>query len=361
MGIIKTDIVIIGGGLTGLALAYFLKDSPWEVHVVEARDRWGGRILTSYKENNPPIEMGATWFADKHEALNALLDALGVIKFKQHVDSLALYQGQFGQNPLLFHIPENQEPSYRIAKGSFQLITSLLKFINKDHAHLNEPISRIKQTHEGIVVTGSEKQFKARVVVSTLPPNLLMSSITFVPALPKNVISLASATHTWMGDSIKMGMAFTDPFWRAKGNTGTAFSNQGPIIEMYDHTDKDAQFFALKGFLNSVLSNASLEERRALVIKQLQQFYGDQIPDTVAYHDKVWQQEVYTFSPYKTALVPHQNNGHPLYHESFYNNSFWIAGTETSTHFPGYMEGAILSAKNVYKALQESTVLLREK
>ena len=42
----RTDTLIIGGGLSGLSLATQLVDQGQEVLVVEARSRLGGRILT---------------------------------------------------------------------------------------------------------------------------------------------------------------------------------------------------------------------------------------------------------------------------------------------------------------------------
>ena len=45
---VTSNIVIIGAGLTGLALAYYLKDQNLSVNLIEARDRIGGRIHTQY-------------------------------------------------------------------------------------------------------------------------------------------------------------------------------------------------------------------------------------------------------------------------------------------------------------------------
>lgn len=42
----KSDILIIGGGLTGLTLAYLLRTKKVKVKVIEARERLGGRIFT---------------------------------------------------------------------------------------------------------------------------------------------------------------------------------------------------------------------------------------------------------------------------------------------------------------------------
>ncbi|MFN8492083.1 MAG: FAD-dependent oxidoreductase [Caldilineaceae bacterium] len=57
----KKRIVVIGAGLAGLAAARQLQTQGHEVVVVEARDRIGGRIWTSTKWANLPVDLGASW------------------------------------------------------------------------------------------------------------------------------------------------------------------------------------------------------------------------------------------------------------------------------------------------------------
>ncbi|MBX9570046.1 MAG: FAD-dependent oxidoreductase [Candidatus Obscuribacterales bacterium] len=54
-------IVVIGAGISGLGAARVLKDSGFEVTVIEARQRIGGRIFTDRTSLGVPIELGASW------------------------------------------------------------------------------------------------------------------------------------------------------------------------------------------------------------------------------------------------------------------------------------------------------------
>lgn len=54
---INSEVLIIGAGLTGLSLAYFLKLNQINVTIIEARSRLGGRILTEQSLGTPPIEL----------------------------------------------------------------------------------------------------------------------------------------------------------------------------------------------------------------------------------------------------------------------------------------------------------------
>lgn len=56
----RKRIVVIGAGLAGLAAARELHRQGHEVVVIEARGRIGGRIWTSLKWTDMPLDLGAT-------------------------------------------------------------------------------------------------------------------------------------------------------------------------------------------------------------------------------------------------------------------------------------------------------------
>jgi monoamine oxidase len=66
--------IIIGAGLSGLSAANVLKQAHWDVTVLEARERTGGRVFSfGFKENRDLIcELGAEWIGDSHERMKAL-------------------------------------------------------------------------------------------------------------------------------------------------------------------------------------------------------------------------------------------------------------------------------------------------
>lgn len=59
---VQTDVVVVGGGFSGLAAAHRLHEAGLRVVVLEARDRIGGRSWTKSLDSGPgTIELGATW------------------------------------------------------------------------------------------------------------------------------------------------------------------------------------------------------------------------------------------------------------------------------------------------------------
>lgn len=350
---INTDILIIGGGLTGLTLAYLLRDSNLKVKIVEARDRLGGRIHTLYHEKLPSLEMGATWLGKKHTALVQLLKELKIGMYPQLMTDKAIYEVDARSGAQLVSLPPNPEPSHRIAGGSSHLINTLVNHLVSDLIDTHQIVHTIHKKEEVFLVETNQQTYQAKIVVSTLPPFLLKHTINISPSLPNELLDIAEQTHTWMGESIKVAIAYKAPFWRTTHGTGIIFSNAGPINEMYDHSNEALGRFGLKGFINGAYYTATKEQRTQVVLRQLQKYFGQQAMDYISYQETVWRKESFTFTPYAGYIMPHQNNGNSIFRQPYLGGRFFVAGSETATQFPGYMDGAVRSAYAVYQAIKE--------
>lgn len=348
------NVLILGAGLTGLTLAYQLKKAGIAATLIEARNRPGGRIHTLYPTSEAPVEMGATWLGEKHETLVGLLNELGLPVFEQFLQGYTFYEPISTSPPQVFLLPE-QAPNLRIAGGSSVLINKLLSHLAPDQLLLEQRVQKIAYQDGVFSVESANQHFTADVLVSTIPPKLLVEKLSFQPALPTTLLRKAHQTHTWMGESIKVAITYPRAFWREKKYSGSVFSNVGPISELYDHSNAETSYFALKGFMSGSLHGATQEQRKALVFQQLQKYFGDEALQYSTYYDCVWQQEEDTFTPYFGYLLPHQNNGDPVFRDTYFDGRFIIAGTETAAAFPGYMDGAVVSgmeaAERVLKLL----------
>src|SRR5687768_5648942 len=65
-------VTVIGAGLAGLAAAYDLHHAGWNVMVLEARDRVGGRVYSVRSFSNGLVaEGGGEFIEDRHERMLA--------------------------------------------------------------------------------------------------------------------------------------------------------------------------------------------------------------------------------------------------------------------------------------------------
>ena len=337
------EVMILGAGLSGLTAAAILKREGFSVRLIESRSRIGGRILTAGLDSNQPIELGATWLGKKHKNLRALLDSLGLEIFKQEIGRQAFFEPMSNSDPYLVEVPDNSEPSYRIKGGSSKLIEKLVDRVGVENILTSESALSIKAIADGLEVQTSKAVYTAQRVITTLPPNLLVNRIDFEPALPKALMRVATSTHTWMDDSIKVALTYAEPFWLASDKSGTIMSNVGPVHEMYDHSNYEKSFFALMGFFNSNYHSLTKDQRLERILDQFQKYYGPQAKDYLSYEEKVWRKDADTYETYVSHIVPHQNNGDSIYQNQYMDNRLIISGTETSPVFPGYMDGAVFS------------------
>lgn len=332
-------IVIIGAGLSGLLTAFRLKKEGIPFKIVEARKIIGGRINTVLGTDETPVEMGATWLQNHHQNLIALLNELGLYAFEQFMDETVLFQQQ-ANSPVQLMTIGKQSPSYRIAGGTSNLINALYQTLDSEDIVLNQRMTKII-FHENSVQVIADETLEASHVVLAIPPKLWAKRILFEPNLPDDLITIAEQTQTWMEDSIKVALTFNQPFWQEESLPATFFSNAGPITEFYDHYDVERTKFALCGFMNSSFKNLSFDERKGLALSQLKSAFGKRVESFLDYEECVWSQEQYTFEADQNSLIPHQNNGNPVFRKTYFNNRLLISGSESAGESPGYMEGAV--------------------
>lgn len=340
----ERKVIIIGGGLTGLTLAYLLHKKNRSFTVLEASDRLGGRIHTIQGTNGTPLELGATWFSDVHPNLKSLISDLGIEKFPQFSSGISLFQTKSFEPAQQFFIPGSEQPSYRIAGGSQQLIELLSRHIPKESVVLDSHVIRLEKIETGIqIITKGGEQYQADQAVLCIPPQLAGRNISFRPELPEPLVTLMPTVQTWMAGAIKFVLEYNTPFWRNNGFSGMLYSHAGIITEMYDHTNLQEDRFGFTGFLNGSSAGYAREVRRELVIAQLTELLGHGAANPAYYQDKVWNGE-HLIAEDQAIQRPHQNNGHPMLSIAYLNGSLFFCGTECATVYPGYMEGAVNAA-----------------
>ena len=83
---VSPQVVVVGAGFAGLTAARLLANVGWEVVVVEARDRVGGRVWSISLDNGEIVEMGGEWIASGQEAVLGLASTLGLALIDPGID-----------------------------------------------------------------------------------------------------------------------------------------------------------------------------------------------------------------------------------------------------------------------------------
>ena len=87
----SVDVVVVGGGLSGLVAAERVAARGRDVLVVEARDRVGGRILNHHLRRGGVIESGAAFVGPTQGHILRLARELGVPTFEEYVEGRSVY------------------------------------------------------------------------------------------------------------------------------------------------------------------------------------------------------------------------------------------------------------------------------
>lgn len=107
---IRCDVAIVGAGLSGLYAARILTAAGFDVRVVEARDRVGGRTLTRSFTDGTFFDDGGQWVSPGQNEVVALARELGVELFPSWSDGLTVHwrSGQRHLAPGLFLDDEDE-------------------------------------------------------------------------------------------------------------------------------------------------------------------------------------------------------------------------------------------------------------
>ena len=75
------DCIVVGAGLAGLIAARNLQRRGHQVLVIEARNRYGGRMSGQYLPSGQWIDRGGQWVGPTQERFLALLDEYKIRRF----------------------------------------------------------------------------------------------------------------------------------------------------------------------------------------------------------------------------------------------------------------------------------------
>lgn len=341
----RTQTLIIGGGLSGVTLASHLARQGREFLLIEARDRLGGRILTRQLAGGR-FDLGPAWFWPGQPRIAALIERLGLEWFEQYHQGVLSFEDERGQVERGRGFASMQG-SYRLKQGFGALIEALAAEIPAGRLQLSSPIDALSKSNDGVTATARTGQsFHARQVVIALPPRVA-ANISFSPALPDAAIAALTGVATWMAGQAKAVAVYETPFWREAGLSGDAMSRRGPMVEIHDASHAIGGPYALFGFVG-MPPRARQDEQilRQLVEAQLIRLFGPKAANPKLLSIKDWAFDPFTATERDLQpLYAHPQYGLPPALKDIWGDRLIFSGTEVAPQFGGYIEGAMEAAE----------------
>ncbi len=349
------QVLVIGGGLSGLTAAQALHRAGIDFQLIEARDRLGGRILSVDASGNGagPFDLGPSWFwPGMHPDFGHFVAATGVNSFPQADAGDLVFQR--GPASLQRYPGMRQEPpSMRMGGGTVALISALARDLPADAILLNTRARQLTLTPGGVDVTTNRERLSTRHVLLALPPRLLAAQVGFDPPMPAPVLRLWQGTPTWMAPHAKFIAVYAHAFWREAGLSGAARSQTGPLAEIHDATTAQGQaaLFGFVGVPAGARAQAGEAAIRAACVAQLGQLFGPLATRPKATLYKDWATDPFTATAEDLVAGGHPSPTRQPWVEGPWQPRLTLIGSETSRNEPGYLAGAHEAAERGVAAL----------
>jgi len=342
--VVTPETLIVGGGLSGLAIADALHHAGRSFFLLDARNRLGGRILTETIDGHG-YDMGPAWFWPGQPLIDQLITRFGIQRFEQYTDGLMTAEDARG------HVQQGQAfaamaGSFRLVGGMAALTEALAAPLPKDSVRLNSSVQHIAQVGQGLRVDCTDgTKITTQRVIFAMPPRLV-AQIAFTPVLPAHAIDAMRSIPTWMAGQAKALAVYDTPFWRQAGLSGDAMSRHGPMVEIHDASPANGSDGALFGFIGIPATHR--KTRNGLqtdVAQQLIRLFGPQAAKPKHLILKDWADDPFTATASDQAgLTSHPAYGYPAAFKTLWDDSLLFARSEVAVQTGGFLEGALEAA-----------------
>ena len=354
----QAEVLIIGGGLSGLHTAYALQERGIRFLLVESRDRFGGRILSSkpshskYELSQAAFDLGPSWFWPGQSHMHELISELGLTEnvFMQPSVGDSLYEDNQGKIQRGV-AGVSMQGAYRMQGGMQKITDTMVNKISSDSLLINAVVSEVEfkqdQVVSTVLVDGLAKNIATKRVVLALPPRVALATIKFNPQFSKTREDELNAIATWMAGHAKFIAVYKNKFWNEAGFSGDVISHRGPLQEIHDASSENAEVNALFGFFSvpAQYRKDREDELRAMAIAQLVRLFGEAAAEPIEVYVKDWALDSHTSTSYDQEILQfHPANDIVNATENTWQQKLIWSGSESADYRNnnnGFLEGAL--------------------
>lgn len=232
----------------------------------------------------------------------------------------------------------------RFVGGAERVARRLAKRLGR-RVVLGAPVRRIETGKGRVVVHARGTQVRARRAIVAVPPTLA-GRISYDPPLPALRDQLTQRLP--QGSAIKVQAVYDEPFWREDGLSGQTISDEGPVKVTFDNTPPRGGPGVLVGFLEGhdarTWGARSAAKRREAALGSFARYFGPRAARPRDYVERNWAEEPWTRGCYEAFAPPGVLSDYGRALRKPIGPIHW-AGTETATHWIGYMDGAVRSGE----------------
>ena len=237
--------------------------------------------------------------------------------------------------------------------GSQQLALRMAAALG-ERVVLSAPVRRVDQRGAKVLVHSDAGTWAADRVIVAIPPPLI-PRISWQPLLPSTLDGLFQRLA--MGSLMKISAVYDEPFWRAEGKSGMAITPAGPVCTMFDNSPPSGTPGILMGFVGGEhcrrLEALPAEERKRAVLEAFAAAHGPRALEPTEYSEQDWPAEEFTRGGPFSVAGPGVLTGFGRVQREPVGAVHW-AGTETATHWNGYMEGAVRAGQRAAREIDPS-------
>ncbi|RYR45624.1 hypothetical protein Ahy_A07g031440 isoform C [Arachis hypogaea] len=387
------SVIVIGGGMAGVAAARALHDASIQVVLLESRERLGGRIHTDYSFGFP-VDLGASWLHGvcKENPLAPLIGRLGLPLYRTSEDNSVLYDHDL-ESYALFDMDGIQVPQELVKKVGkvFEMIleetdkvrqelsedisilqalsivferkpefrglptrcssgicaewrVGLLQIRIPYHSNVGIRVSKIERRYNGVKVTVENGEtFIADAAVVAVPLGVLKAkSIKFEPKLPD--WKEAAIADLGVGIENKIILHFENVFWPNVEFLGVVAETSygcSYFLNLHKAAGHPVLVYMPAGRLAKDIEKMSDEAAANFAFMQLKKILPD-ASSPIQYLVSRWGTDVNSLGSYSYDAV---GKPHDLYERLRVPvDNLFFAGEATSALYPGSVHGAFSTA-----------------